>query len=97
MSSLQTFVNKLVTIVTADGRILTGDLIGYDQTTNLILKNTEERIFRIDEGVEIAKLGLYVLRGDSIVLVGETDTELEDKIDWLKIKADQIQEVRHGM
>lgn len=81
-SSLSTFVDKFVTIITTDGRFLVGYLRGYDQTTNLILSAAQERTISPDEPVVTEDLGLYILRGDNVALVGETDEEKDQKTDW---------------
>jgi U6 snRNA-associated Sm-like protein LSm8 len=81
-SSLSTFVDKFVTIITTDGRLLVGYLRGYDQTTNLILSAAQERTISPDEPVVTEDLGLYILRGDNVALVGETDEEKDQKTDW---------------
>ena len=39
---------------------------GFDQTTNLILSGSIERVYSLDEGVEEVPLGLYIVRGDNI-------------------------------
>lgn len=44
-----------------------GELKGFDQTTNVILSHSSERVYSMDEGVEEVELGLYVVRGDNIV------------------------------
>jgi small nuclear ribonucleoprotein (snRNP)-like protein len=44
-----------------------GSLEGFDQTTNVILSDSTERVYSMDEGVEEVPLGLYVVRGDNIV------------------------------
>ncbi|KAJ9630836.1 snRNP Sm protein [Taxawa tesnikishii (nom. ined.)] len=44
--SLQQYMNKRILIVTVDGRTLTGTLISCDQVTNLVLKETIERVIR---------------------------------------------------
>lgn len=44
-----------------------GELKGFDQTTNVILSHSSERVYSLDEGVEEVELGLYVVRGDNIV------------------------------
>lgn len=54
-------------VITQDGRTIVGELIGFDQTTNVILSNSVERIYSLDEDVEEVDLGLYVVRGDNIV------------------------------
>jgi len=81
-SSLSTFVDKFVTIITTDGRLLVGYLRGYDQTTNLILSGAQERTISPDEPVVTEELGLYILRGDNVALVGETDEERDQKTNW---------------
>ena len=44
-----------------------GNLEGFDQTINVILSNSIERVYSVDEPVEEVPLGLYVVRGDNIV------------------------------
>ncbi|KAG2219016.1 hypothetical protein INT45_013779 [Circinella minor] len=89
MSLLQSFVEHSVLVVTLDGRVLVGLLKGTDQTANVILSNCEERVFSAD-GTEIVPLGLYLVRGDSIVTVGLLDEEKEQEIDWTEIKAEPL-------
>ena len=48
------------------GRLRQGTLRGYDQTTNMILHNAQERVFSLNEGVEVVQLGLYIIRGDNM-------------------------------
>lgn len=43
-----------------------GSLKGYDQTMNIILEQSHERIFSEDKGVVINTLGLYIIRGDNM-------------------------------
>lgn len=43
-----------------------GRLRGYDQTINVILEQSHERIFSEDKGVEQNPLGLYIVRGDNM-------------------------------
>lgn len=85
-SNLTTFVDKLVTIITTDGRLLVGYLRGYDQTTNLIISGAQERTISPDEPTTTEDLGLYILRGDNVALVGETDEEQDQSINWYKSK-----------
>lgn len=61
---LQSLVNTKVSVLTNDGKILIGTLLGFDQTTNLILSGTKERIFSLDGTIE-DELGLFLLRGNS--------------------------------
>lgn len=43
-----------------------GALRGYDQATNLILADCQERVFSTKSGVEVLALGLYLIRGDNV-------------------------------
>lgn len=54
-SALESFVNRTVSIITADGRNFVGTLKGFDQTINLILDDTHERVFSSTQGVEQVK------------------------------------------
>ena len=67
------FSTESVCIVTSDGRMIVGTLIGHDQVQNLILKEAHERIYSQDADVEEMPLGLYVVRGDNLCLVGDYD------------------------
>ncbi|KAH8926839.1 n-alpha-acetyltransferase 38, NatC auxiliary subunit-like protein, partial [Atractiella rhizophila] len=58
MSGLQPYVNGRVLVITQDGRVILGDLQGFDQTTNIILSSSVERVFSPEEGVEEVPLGL---------------------------------------
>lgn len=64
------YLNGQVHVLTVDGRELFGLLVGCDQTTNLILMNTEE-IIKTEEGEIKESLGVYLVRGDSIMTVSE--------------------------
>jgi U6 snRNA-associated Sm-like protein LSm8 len=66
MSQLQSFVNHTIQVLTADGRIIIGILKGFDQTTNLILSQSKERVFSSTEDVQELQLGLYLIRGDNM-------------------------------
>ena len=43
-----------------------GQLKGIDQTINLILDESHERVYSSTEGVEQVILGLYIVRGDNV-------------------------------
>ena len=49
---MENFVDKVVQIVTNDGRNIVGLLKGFDQTTNVILDQCHERVFSTTAGVE---------------------------------------------
>ena len=46
--------------------LLKGTLKGFDQTINLILDDSFERVYSSGQGVEQVVLGLYIVRGDNV-------------------------------
>ena len=91
-SSIADWNDKQVTVVTCDGRLILGTLVGYDQLQNLILKSAEERVYSgKDSEVEIVPLGLYVIRGDNVAVIA--DIREEEKENWEKQTAQPISPV----
>lgn len=91
--ALSTYISKRVCIITTDGRTLLGTLESYDQQTNLILSGTIERIIRPagdEEESSSVEHGLYLVRGDNVVLVGGVDEELDGSIDWNRVRGEVI-------
>ena len=41
-----------------------GVLAGYDQKSNVVLSDSKERVYSMEEGVEEIPLGLYLVKGD---------------------------------
>jgi U6 snRNA-associated Sm-like protein LSm8 len=81
-----------------DGRTLVGTLLSTDQLTNLVLSGTVERIIRTPDDPEPnaeVDHGLYLIRGDNIVVCGEVDEELDGKIDWSKVKGDVVKSTKN--
>jgi U6 snRNA-associated Sm-like protein LSm1 len=67
--------------VLRDGTHLVGILRSFDQFSNIVLESAVERRFLGKQSFDIP-LGLFILRGDNIVLLGAVDeakeqTELE--------------------
>lgn len=81
-SLLVAFLNKRVTVITNDGRVVTGKLLGFDQVSNLVMGDCVERIFSSTRGTESLERGVHVLRGDNIAVVGEVDDEIDGRITW---------------
>ena len=81
-----------------DGRTLTGTLISCDQVTNLVLKETVERVIRPSDDPEPSSEtshGLYMIRGDNLVVCGLVDEEMDASIDWTKVRGDVIGSTKH--
>jgi len=43
-----------------------GTLAGFDQKSNIVLSDSKERIYSMEEGVEEVPLGLYLVKGDTM-------------------------------
>ena len=89
------FVDKVVIVLTNDGRSIIGKLKGYDQATNVILEDSHERIYSIDSGVVQNPLGLYIIRGDTIAMISEMDVDKDASIDLTVVRANPIKPVVH--
>jgi len=83
----------MVAIVTQDGRMIVGTLKGFDQTVNLILDESHERVFSSTAGVQQVVLGLYIIRGDNVAIIGEIDDEADASIDMANVKAEPLNAV----
>ncbi|KAI9691915.1 MAG: hypothetical protein M1822_007988 [Bathelium mastoideum] len=96
--ALNAYINKKVLILTTDGRTLTGSLVSCDQVTNIVLRDTIERIIRPPQDPEPsgeAQHGLYLIRGENVVVCGLVDEELDASIDWSKVKGSVIGGTKH--
>ena len=51
-ATLESYVSRPVSVITSDGRNFVGTLKGFDQTINLILDETHERVYSGAQGVE---------------------------------------------
>ncbi|CAG5112857.1 Oidioi.mRNA.OKI2018_I69.chr2.g7027.t1.cds [Oikopleura dioica] len=91
---LDALVGNKVEIVTNDGRVVVGILKGLDQVVNVVLANTEERVFT-PEGVDRQALGLYLIRGDNVAVIGAVDENTELGMDFSTIKAQQLPPIVH--
>ncbi|KAM1010965.1 hypothetical protein ACFX13_047115 [Malus domestica] len=64
-------------VLLRDGRKLLGILRSFDQFANAVLEGACERVIVGDLYCDIP-LGLYVIRGENVVLIGELDSEREE-------------------
>ena len=92
---IEAYLDKVVQVVTNDGRNIVGVLKGFDQTTNVVLEDCNERVFSSTAGVEQVALGLYVVRGDNIAVVGEVDEEADADLVLDEIMAEPLKPVVH--
>jgi len=76
-ASLLDCVDKKMLVVLRDGKKIIGVLRSFDQYANLVLQDAIERIFVNDIYGDIYA-GIYVIRGENVVLLGEIDLDKED-------------------
>nr|CAD7393410.1 unnamed protein product [Timema cristinae] len=72
-----------------------GTLKGFDQTINLILDESHERVYSTTQGVEQVVLGLHIIRGDNVAVVGELDDNMDSRLDLSSIRAEPLNSVVH--
>ncbi|KAK2722803.1 U6 snRNA-associated Sm-like protein LSm8 isoform X2 [Artemia franciscana] len=94
-STLETYLNHIVSVITSDGRNFVGTLKGFDQTINVVLEETHERVYNPNQGVEQVPLGLQLLRGDNIVLIGEIDEDLDGRLEFAALRGEQLPSLVH--
>lgn len=70
-------------------------MAGYDQKSNVVLSDTKERVYSMEEGVEEIPLGLYLVKGDQIVLIAELDDALDQSVDLSTIRAEPLPPIRY--
>lgn len=62
---LENSLNKKVSLLLKDNRILEGKLVGYDDFMNMVLEETEETV----EGGTTKRLNTVILRGNNVVSI----------------------------
>ncbi|WCJ42822.1 Sm-like protein LSM1B [Euphorbia peplus] len=81
-TSLATYLDKKLLVLLRDGRKLLGLLRSFDQFANVVLEGACERVIVGGLYCDIP-LGLYVIRGENVVLIGELDVEKEELPSWM--------------
>lgn len=76
-------------VLLRDGRTLIGYLRAVDQFANLVLHKTIERIHVGTEYGDIPR-GIFIIRGENVVLLGEIDREKEKNLPLKEICVDDI-------
>eukprot|EP01018_Ginkgo_biloba_P003305 Gb_30103 [translate_table: standard] len=76
-TSLASYLDKKLLVLLRDGRKLIGILRSFDQFANVVLQGALERIIVGDLYCDLP-LGLYVIRGENVVLIGELDPAREE-------------------
>ena len=65
LALLEKTVDKRISLLLKDGRVLEGKLTGYDEYMNMVLDETVERTASAYE----RRLGTVVLRGNNVVSI----------------------------
>ncbi|CAH2010429.1 unnamed protein product [Acanthoscelides obtectus] len=81
-------LDKKLMVLLRDGRTLIGYLRSVDQFANLVLHQTIERIHVGREYGDIPR-GVFIVRGENVVLLGEIDTEKTD-LPLIEVSVDEI-------
>lgn len=76
-SSLESFVDREVSIITTDGRHYVGVLKGFDQAVNLVLGDCKQLVWNGSSPKEEIDSQNLVIRGDTVMLVGLKDSSVE--------------------
>lgn len=61
---LEKSMNKKVTLLLKDSRLLVGTLAGFDDYLNMVLEDTEET-----NNENVKRLGTVILRGNNVVSI----------------------------
>jgi U6 snRNA-associated Sm-like protein LSm8 len=93
-SYIESLVDSYVTVINTEGRVFSGYLKSFDQSMNIFLSDCLEKIYSLEEGVEFQKMGLYMIRGDNVAVISEVDENLEKQIDYSKVKAQKLKEMK---
>jgi small nuclear ribonucleoprotein len=64
LSLLEKSMNKKVSLLLKDSRLLEGTLTGFDDYLNMVLEDTEET-----NGDQVKRLGVVILRGNNVVSI----------------------------
>eukprot|EP01113_Clastostelium_recurvatum_P029030 TRINITY_DN3506_c0_g1_i1.p1 TRINITY_DN3506_c0_g1~~TRINITY_DN3506_c0_g1_i1.p1 ORF type:complete len:142 (+),score=30.58 TRINITY_DN3506_c0_g1_i1:172-597(+) len=97
-ASLAEELDKKLMIVLRDGKKLVGVLRSYDQFANVVLQNTYERVY-VGSCYGESYKGIYLIRGENVVLLGEIDETHEEqmlaqltKVSWEDIEKQEKEE-----
>lgn len=82
-------IDKKIMVELKGGKILIGYLRSIDQFANLILHHTVERI-HVDNRYGEINLGVFLVRGDNVVLLGEFDDEKDKASKLVKVSQSEI-------
>jgi len=96
-ASLIEQVDAKLLIILRDGTHLVGTLRSYDQFSNMVMEGTVERkfLFSRNSYCEVER-GLFVIRGDNVVMLGEIGEDEESK-GMKKVTEVELDEMAKGV
>lgn len=65
MNMLEKSMNRKISLLLKDNRLLEGKLVGYDDYMNMVLEETEETAMNNN----IRRLGTVLIRGNNVVSI----------------------------
>eukprot|EP00188_Purpureofilum_apyrenoidigerum_P001543 Plantae.Rhodophyta-Purpureofilum_apyrenoidigerum.ctg18601.p1 GENE.Plantae.Rhodophyta-Purpureofilum_apyrenoidigerum.ctg18601~~Plantae.Rhodophyta-Purpureofilum_apyrenoidigerum.ctg18601.p1 ORF type:complete len:143 (-),score=31.95 Plantae.Rhodophyta-Purpureofilum_apyrenoidigerum.ctg18601:778-1206(-) len=72
-------LDKQVIVCLRDGRSILGCLRSFDQYANIVLENAVERIVIAETFGDVPQ-GIFVIRGENVMILGEVDPSKEASI-----------------
>ena len=76
VSALAEHLDRALLLVLRDGRLLFGTLASYDQYGSIVVETAKERLTAQGKFADI-DMGMYMIRGENIMLMGELDAALD--------------------
>jgi U6 snRNA-associated Sm-like protein LSm1 len=90
-TALMEELDKKLLIQLRDGRKIIGVLRSFDQFANLVLEEAVERIIVGSQYADVP-LGMYLLRGENLVLMGQLDPNREEPPGMTAVPEGEIRE-----
>lgn len=94
VASLVDELDKKLLVMLRDGSKILGTLRSFDQFANIVLENAFERII-VGSSFSDIPLGLYIVRGENVVLMGEVDESIETE-GLVMVDNDEIKRAREA-
>ncbi|KAK9815116.1 hypothetical protein WJX73_008004 [Symbiochloris irregularis] len=88
-------LDKRLLVQLRDGRKIVGILRSFDQFANLVLEAAVERVV-VGHQFADTPLGLYVVRGENVVLLGEIDEHRDPPPNMEKVTEAEIRQAQRA-
>lgn len=95
MNVVENYLENYVQVYTTEGRVFTGVLISFDNSSNLVLRSCKEKVFSDDEeGTTLEDMGMFFIRGDNVCMVAKLDDVKESATDYSALKHPGFPEIK---